>query len=442
MTDTTKDPRKAIRIYLCCPDQPQLKKYLEEQLRTQGYGLVRAAKCTHALYVCNRLEMQELDHWMKRLDERAPTCVRWLCIPSMSTRQERTLGLHIKRLQPNRYDPEGIRARILGELYLNDPPQRLTDVLVGRSEALATLREQLERYAEDDSPVLLEGETGTGKELCTQLLHRLRGKGEQVSINCANLRKDLSGSELFGHRRGAFTGADAARTGVLVEAGHGTCFLDEVGEMELAVQASLLRVIDEYKVKPIGSNKYVPIHCRLVLATHRALEKRVESGDFREDLLHRIGYLRIQIPPLRERLEDIPLLVNHFIYVHNHKKGTKIAAPKGYDAFFNYHWPGNVRQLKGMLDSVMIGRKSGPLDMRSIEATIQRKQKRPKPEAEAIPFYRGVDQWADLSDRARKAFLEDALVRHGGINDQLLKVLACGKTKVYADIKHLGISWK
>lgn len=428
-------------LYLCCPDQQGLQDELGGLFEAAGFRPGPLRDCTHAVYIARHVDPEILQSWLDEVAEVSPEAKRWLTIPNLSKRRLRNLDEHVQLLRPRSMETVDIVCRIVGELHLLDRGA-LVGPMVGKSKAMAQLRKDLVRFGSVEEPVLVIGETGTGKELCAEFLHRKWGVGEKRAINCATLKPELVESELFGHVRGAFTGAEQGRPGLLKLAGKGTCFLDEIGEMALQAQASLLRVIEERKARPLGGNEVYEVQCRLVLATHRDLETQVAEGKFREDLMHRIGHICARIPPLRERMEDIPLLTSAFVMEYNRKHGTRIDLPDSFDTLFRYDWPGNVRELRGKLRSVMVGRLGGPLDLCSLEADLLQRRPHTRSPANAIPFYRGVDTWLQLSDRARKAFLEDALMRFGGINEKLLNFLACKKSKIYREIKYHKIVYK
>jgi len=225
--------------------------------------------------------------------------------------------------------------------------------LLGVSETLREVQKQIGRAASSDATVLISGETGTGKEVAARVLHdasKRRGK-PFVAVNCAAIPADLLESELFGHVKGAFTGASADRAGCFAAAEGGTLLLDEVGDMPLPMQAKLLRVIQERQLTPLGSNRLIPINIRLVAATHRDLKAMAESGDCREDLLYRLNIIPIELPPLRERLADILPLAEHFLAdaAHSRARGMHLSAP-AQRVLLGYSWPGNVRELKNAIE--------------------------------------------------------------------------------------------
>jgi two-component system response regulator AtoC len=230
--------------------------------------------------------------------------------------------------------------------------------LVGRSPAIEQVRELVRTAARTEAHVLIEGETGTGKELVARAVHALgrRAAGPFVPVNCAAVPETLAESEFFGHTRGAFTGAVQERPGVLQLADRGTLFLDEVEDLPLALQAKLLRVVQDREVKPVGASSVRRVDIRIVAASNRDLWRMVEAGEFRRDLYYRLRVLGIQLPPLRQRREDLPLLIEHFIGRFNRAHGTRFLSPSpaALRPLLEHPWPGNVRELENVLESLLI----------------------------------------------------------------------------------------
>jgi DNA-binding NtrC family response regulator len=226
--------------------------------------------------------------------------------------------------------------------------------MIGSSAPIQKLKGLVDRLAEVDATLLIAGESGTGKELVARAVHaRSRRSGEPfVAINCAALPETLLESELFGHVKGAFTDARSARQGLFLEAGGGTLFLDEIAELPLAMQAKLLRVLQERRVRPVGSDKETPYQARIITATNRDLESEVEARQFREDLFYRINVVRIDVPPLRVRGNDVLLLAQHFLARHAAQSGKavmRVSTPVA-QKLLGYQWPGNVRELQNCIE--------------------------------------------------------------------------------------------
>ena len=230
--------------------------------------------------------------------------------------------------------------------------------LLGTSQAMRDIYGIIERVADNDAPILITGESGTGKEVVAREIHaRSRNSsGRFVALNCAAMPEALLESELFGHVRGAFTDARTPREGLLVAASGGTLLLDEIGDMPIGLQPKLLRALQERVVRPVGSDSEHPFDARIITATHRDLLAETKAGRFREDLFYRLNVLPILVPPLRDRRDDIPLLIDHFVARNNVRLGTSI---RGLDTesrrlLFEYPWPGNVRELENTIERAMV----------------------------------------------------------------------------------------
>jgi formate hydrogenlyase transcriptional activator len=247
--------------------------------------------------------------------------------------------------------------------------------IVGRSAALQRVLRLVESVAGTDAAVLIRGETGTGKELVAALIHRLSGRhrGPIVKFNCTAIPDGLLDSELFGHERGAFTGAIARRIGRFELANRGTLFLDEIGDLPVDLQPKLLRVLEEQQFERIGSTRSVRTDVRVVAATNRPLEELVEAGQFRSDLYFRLNVFPIDLPPLRERTEDIPLLVRHFVDHHARRLGRRVdvISPAVMEQLVRHPWPGNVRELQHVVQRAVILSHGGHLELPPLGAPVR-----------------------------------------------------------------------
>jgi formate hydrogenlyase transcriptional activator len=236
--------------------------------------------------------------------------------------------------------------------------QRRFEQLIGNSRALESVLGHVERVAPTDSTVLLQGETGTGKELIARAIHNISSRCGQpyIKLNCAAIPFDLLESELFGHERGAFTGAIAQKVGRFEMADKGTLFLDEIGDIPLALQAKLLRVLQEQEFERLGSTRTHQVDVRLVAATNRDLAEMMKRGEFRSDLYYRLNVFPITLPPLRARREDIPDLVQHFVAIYSRRMGKQIerVPVETISAFTAYEWPGNIRELQNFIERSVI----------------------------------------------------------------------------------------
>ena len=252
---------------------------------------------------------------------------------------------------------QSLRARLGEELTVNE--------LVGNAPPMQRVKEIISKVATTDSPVLIEGESGTGKELVAAAIHRLSGraKGPFIPVNCSAIPEDLLESEFFGHVRGAFSGAVSDALGLFRGANEGTIFLDEIAELSPGLQVKLLRVLQEMQVRPVGSTKAHPVDVRVIAATNRDLDRSIADGRFRQDLYYRLNVVRVSLPPLRTRREDIPALVNHFLRRYNRRfrRDVKGITPDALAALSAYDFPGNVRELENVVERATILSDGGPL---------------------------------------------------------------------------------
>jgi len=243
--------------------------------------------------------------------------------------------------------------------------ERRFEQVIGYSPALEAVLEQVERVAPTDSTVLIQGETGTGKELIAHAIHNISSRCGRsfVRLNCAAIPLDLLESELFGHEKGAFTGAISQKIGRFELADKGTLFLDEVGDIPLALQPKLLRVLQEQEFERLGSARTHQVDVRMVAATHRDLTEMVRRGEFRSDLYYRLNVFPVLLPPLRERREDIPVLVTHFVETFGRRMGKEIEniPAETMSAFGSYQWPGNIRELQNLVERAVILSNDGVL---------------------------------------------------------------------------------
>jgi len=246
-----------------------------------------------------------------------------------------------------------------------DSYDRRFEQIIGNSPALEAVLEQVERVAPTGSTVLIQGETGTGKELIAHAIHNISSRCGRpfVRLNCAAIPLDLLESELFGHEKGAFTGAIAQKTGRFELADKGTLFLDEVGDIPPALQPKLLRVLQEQEFERLGSTRTHQVDVRLVAATNRNLEEMVNRGEFRSDLYYRLNVFPVMLPPLRERREDIPALVGHFAEILGHRMNREIERipTETMSALSSYQWPGNIRELQNLIERAVILSNDGVL---------------------------------------------------------------------------------
>jgi transcriptional regulator with PAS, ATPase and Fis domain len=299
--------------------------------------------------------------------------------------------------------------------------------IVGKSSKMKEVFGILEKVSKTDATILITGETGTGKELVAKAIHKnsLRARNPFVVIDCGSIVRSLIESELFGHEKGAFTGATSARQGAFETAHTGTIFLDEIGELELEMQPRLLRVLEEREVRRVGGTKTIPVDVRIIAASNRDLTKEFKGGRFREDLFFRLSVIQIELPSLRERKDDIPLLIDFFIKENKIRK-VRDAAPETFKILTNYNWPGNVRELHNVIDrAIALGTSDyiGPKDLILLKPSEK--------------------QTADLSGRTLEEIEKSAIIQtlkaHKGNKTTTAKALGIAYSTLYEKMKRYGI---
>jgi two-component system response regulator HydG len=296
--------------------------------------------------------------------------------------------------------------------------------LIGSSPAMRRMLDMLETVAPSEATVLITGKSGTGKELVARAVHRLspRRSGPWVAVNCAALTESLLESELFGHEKGAFTGADKRRDGRFLQADGGTLFLDEIGEISPLMQVKLLRALQQREIQRVGGDETLAVDARIVAATNRELPEAVKSGQFREDLYYRLNVVSITVPSLQERREDIPLLVQHFMNVHSlrNRKEVKGITPLAMDMLLRYGWPGNVRELENAMERAVILLCAGFISERELPPAIVDAYRTDHPESAAPgdaavpPGFPAMPASGSLEDMERALILQT--LRESGDN--------------------------
>jgi len=276
------------------------------------------------------------------------------------------------------------------------------------------LYKMIGRVAPTDMTVLLSGESGTGKELVARAIHQhsVRAEGPWIALNCAAIPESLLESELFGHERGAFTGATARKLGCFEVTSGGTLFLDEVGELPLAVQAKLLRALQEKEIRRLGSHEPIPVDVRIIAATNRTLESSVARGEFREDLYYRLNVIHLHLPPLRARREDIPILARHFLTRSSQELKRSVGGftPEVLDRLVAHSWPGNVRELENTLKQALLtcrGYLIAPEDLRLQELSVEADSATPQHD----PLEAGIEQVLLAHAGGAYRYVEDRLIR-------------------------------
>ncbi|MDD6607161.1 MAG: sigma-54 dependent transcriptional regulator [Paraprevotella sp.] len=440
---------------LLIDDEPTIRMLLSRILELEGYEVLKAKDRATALYILNKQEVQVVLCDVFLPDGNGVDMVQEL--------QPLAPNAKIILLTAHGNIPDGVQAikngafdyivkgddnrkiipivsRAMDAIAAEQKQQskkkdvRVNTVtfgnIVGKSPALAHVISQASKVAATDVAVLINGETGTGKELFAQAIHNAshRSAGAFLALNCSAFSRELLESELFGYKEGAFTGAVKDKRGLLEEANHGTVFLDEIGEMALELQSKLLRVLETGEFVKVGDTKTTRVDVRIISATNRNLKEEIANGRFREDLYFRLSVFRIELPPLRQRPEDILLLAQHFAERFSKQIGCPVPAlsPDAKSLFLSYPWPGNVREMMNTMEHALIvcdsevTREDLPIDMLSDESSTQ------------------VDDSLDLKSVERNHIIKVLHHTHGN-KTETARLLKIGLTTLYRKIEEYGI---
>ncbi|MDP8244130.1 MAG: sigma-54 dependent transcriptional regulator [Candidatus Hinthialibacter antarcticus] len=307
--------------------------------------------------------------------------------------------------------------------------------IIGQSKPIQDLMETIEQVAPSKATVLITGETGSGKELVARAIHDLSPRKDRlfVPIHCAALSENLLESELFGHERGAFTGAVKQRKGRFEVADGGTLFLDEISEISPAIQVKLLRVLQEKQFERVGGSETISVDIRIIAATNRSLQELVEKSEFREDLFYRLKVITIDTPSLRERQDDIPLLVNTFVqrYAQENERGAIKIDKAAMERLKRYAWPGNVRELQGVIESMVLLTRGEVIEVKNVPREIR------GDDDDDAPALQSIDADATLSDVEKQVIL-DALKRHDGNRTKTAEALGIGRRTLIRKLHEYG----
>lgn len=332
---------------------------------------------------------------------------------------------HKNVVQENKY----LREQINQEYNFNH--------IIGESEAMEKVYKMVERVSNATSNVLITGDSGTGKELVARAIHfhGNRAKKPFLAINCGAIPEDLVESELFGHKKGAFTGADADKEGIFVAANGGTVFLDEVAEIPLNLQVNLLRVLQQREVKPVGSNKTISFDTRVIAATNKDLEKEVEKGSFRDDLYYRLNVVEISLPPLQQRREDIPLLAHHFLSKYNKelKRNLKGISSDAMSAMMAYQWKGQVRELENVIERSVLLSDNEYLMLEDLPTSISNT-------SGADEINMDTDKLDEAVQGFEKHHIQSMLKRTDGNKSEAARLLGIDPSTLYRKMERLGLS--
>ncbi|MBD0316157.1 MAG: sigma-54-dependent Fis family transcriptional regulator [Nitrospiraceae bacterium] len=421
---------------LVVDDEDAIRTSLRSILEDEGYEVAVASNGKEALriYATDPPDLMMLDIWMPEMDgletlrrvkEYVPTA------PVMMMSGHGSIETAVKAIKLGAYDYiekplslENVTLRVkhaLAQYRLEQENRSLkTKVqrkfeLVGQSAAMQQLRRLIETAGPTNSRVLIGGENGTGKELVARAIHMhsIRAEHPFVAVNCAAIPETLIESELFGHEKGSFTGATSMKRGQFEQADGGTLFLDEIGDMSLNTQAKVLRALQEQQFTRVGGTRLMKVDVRVLAASNKDLEKEIEKGQFREDLYYRLNVVPIIVPPLRERREDIPALVRHFMKIHAEEQGLRIkdVSPEAMAVFQQYEWPGNIRELRNLIERLMIMVPSSVIDAPQAVTALQGRASSPSAAPATQAASPLVTKSYDSLRDARNAFEKDYIAR-------------------------------
>lgn len=441
---------------LVVDDEEGIRKTLKGVLEDEGYKVLLAQDAEEARRHLNEEppDLVLLDIWMPGTDGMAfleEIRVEWPWVAVIMISGHGSVELAVKATKLGAYDfiekplsLDKVVLTIQNALRLSklqEENKRLrqqvqpTDRITGVSQAVMRLREQIRLVAPTSSWVLIQGENGTGKEVVARAIYRQsrRSHGPFVEVNCAAIPEELIESELFGHEKGAFTGALQSKRGKFDMANGGTLFLDEIGDMSLSTQAKILRILQEQKFQRVGGSRTIQVDVRVIAATNKDLREEIRKGRFREDLYHRINVIPIHVPPLRDRREDIPLLVQEFVEEFCKRNGypPKAFHPAVIDAFQNYHWPGNVRELKNMVERLLILSRSSTVTTEDLMPPIW-----PGSHPPAAP--NGVTL-KEAREAFERSFIQQKLWEMDGNITRTAEAIGLERSHLHRKIRELGI---
>lgn len=309
--------------------------------------------------------------------------------------------------------------------------------LVGESKAILKLKQTIKKVSKTDSTILIRGESGTGKELIARSIYNqsTRNKNKFVQVNCAAIPEELIESELFGHEKGSFTGAYEKKIGKFETAHKGSIFLDEVGDLSLKAQAKVLRVLEEGEIQVVGSSQIKKVDVRIIAATNKNLNQEIKKRDFREDLFFRLNVVPIYSPPLRERKEDIPILIEHFLnyFLNENNYKRKLFSEEAINCFIKYNWKGNVRELRNLVERLLIMNDSELITEKDLPDYMQDIQEKP-----LFPS-QGIRLWKDFKSKSEKYFLEKKLKEFNYSIAQTSKEIQLTRSNLYKKVEILDI---
>jgi two-component system nitrogen regulation response regulator NtrX len=456
---------------LIVDDEEPILTSLSSILRDEGYEVAVAKDGVEALrvYTMDPPDLMLLDIWMPEMDgmetlRRVRELVPTAQVMMMSGHG--SIETAVKAIKLGAYDYiekplslENVTLRVkhaLDQYRLEQENRTLRTTvqrkfeLVGQSPVMQQLRQLIETAGPTNSRVLIGGENGTGKELVARAIHlqSTRAGRPFVAVNCAAIPETLIESELFGHEKGSFTGATSMKRGQFEQADGGTLFLDEIADMSLSTQAKVLRALQEQQFTRVGGTKLMKVDVRVLAASNKDLLKEIEKGTFRDDLFYRLSVVPIIVPPLRERREDIPLLIRHFMKVHSEEQGLRIKeiSPEAMAVFQQYDWPGNIRELRNLIERLMIMVPGPVIDPAQAGLSLQARPVGPASQSAipvAIPlFTQSYDSLRDARNAFEKEYIARKLREHHWNISRTAEELKIERSHLHRKIKLLDVEMR
>ena len=447
---------------LIVDDELSILSTLKDVLEDEGFETTTAESAETAMEILqrssvNRFQAVLLDIWMEEID--GIELLEWLKdryprLPVIMMSGHGTIETAVKATKIGAYDfiekpisleellitlnhalKEAALERENEELKLRQKPQSFE--IIGVSPPIKKVMEQIELAAPTDGWVLINGENGTGKELVARQIHNrsLRRSGPFVELNCAAIPDEMIESELFGHEKGAFPGASSLKIGKFDQANGGTLFLDEIGDMSLKTQSKILRVLEEQRFERVGSVELFEVDIRIIAASNKNLQEEIAAGNFREDLYYRLNVIPIDIPPLKERKKDIPLLIEHFLYqfVENGKSSKKKISKEALNSMMAYHWPGNVRELKNIVERMIIMVKTPTITLKHVPPVIRMANQ------ELLQVDSFPTTFKEAKETFEKQFIQTMLLKNNWNISKTAENIQIERSNLHRKIKQLEI---
>ena len=447
---------------LIVDDEVSILSTLQDVLEDEGFATTKADSAESAMEILQRSSVNNfqaalLDIWMEDID--GIELLEWIKdryprLPVVMMSGHGTIETAVKATKIGAYDfiekpisleellitlnhalKEAALERENEELKRRQKNQNVE--IIGESPATKKVMEQIELAAPTDGWVLINGENGTGKELVARQIHSksLRKTKPFIELNCAAIPEELIESELFGHDKGAFPGATSLKVGKFDQANGGTLFLDEIGDMSLKTQSKILRVLEEQRFERVGGTELFQVDVRIIAASNKNLQEEIAAGNFREDLYYRLNVIPIDVPPLKERKKDIPLLINYFLNVfHEHGKSSKKKINKeALNSLMAYHWPGNVRELKNIVERMVIMVKTKNITLKHVPPVIRMANK------ELLQVDEFPSSFKEAKETFEKQFIQAMLMKHNWNISKTAESIQVERSNLHRKIKQLEI---